>query len=300
MKEETLGKKIWRVIYPLITYNAVSYVVAFAATYIITAFVAVGKGTISTQDAYVKLREEVYTILVTYTYEIQATAALIAIPLMLYYMRRDRKRRTAAQTLHVYQKVQPQWLGLVLALGFSASIVANNLMLMSGLQQSVEGYEELVALMFKGNLVIELLGLGLIIPIAEELVFRVLMYGRLKEFVDFRLAALSAAACFGAAHGNLVQAIFGFFLGLLMIYVYERYHSAWAPILFHVVSNVLAVLQEETTLLDPFYSSRTLFFVSTFVMAIVVVGMVMLIEKFVISEELEVVYEEPAAEAVEE
>lgn len=286
MREETLGKRLWRVVYPMLAYNAVSYLVSFVTAFIIMEVVSQGFGMIQTNEAYVDFLNEVTKVAVSYTYEMQSVAALMSIPILMLFMRMDKSRRLAEGTWKTYERVNPVLLVLAALLGFSASYVANNFMLMSGLQQMVEGYEELVALMFKGNLVVELLGLGIVIPIAEELVFRQLMYGRMKEFMDFRVAAVSASLCFGAAHGNMVQAIFSFCLSLLMIYLYERFHTIWAPILFHMVSNILAVLQAETPVLDPFFNSRPMFFGSTAIVCVILIGAVVLIEKFVCSEEI--------------
>ena len=42
-----------------------------------------------------------------------------------------------------------------------------------------------------------------------------------------------SALMFGLYHGNLVQAIYGFVLGYLAVYIYEKYGSLKASILFH-------------------------------------------------------------------
>jgi len=43
---------------------------------------------------------------------------------------------------------------------------------------------------------------------------------------------------FGCYHGNLVQAVYGSLLGLLIAYTYEKYKSFAAPVLFHAAANV--------------------------------------------------------------
>lgn len=284
-KEDGFGRKLWRTVYPLLAYNGISYVVSIVATFIIIGVVSVQYDSIHTADLYQSFLEQVLQVSASYVYEIQALAALISIPIMVLFLRMDKKRRTAEGTWKEYDKVSPVLFALAIGLGLASSYVANNLMLISGLQQSTEGYAELSESFFKGNLVSELLGLGVIIPIVEELVFRGLMYERLKEFMDMKFAVITAAVCFGLVHGNVVQAVFSIFLGFLLIYVYERYHSVLAPILFHVASNVLAVFQSETGVFDVLYSGRGIFYGSTLVMCAVLVGVVVLIEKLVHSEE---------------
>jgi membrane protease YdiL (CAAX protease family) len=284
-EETSMSRRIWRAVYPLLAYNGISYLISLLATFIIMAIVSLQYGSIGTADVYRSFLEKVLQISTAYVYEIQAAAALISIPVMLLFMRMDRKRKKAEGTWKEYGKVSPVLYLLPLFLGLSASYAANNLMLISGLEEVTTEYAQLSESFFKGNLLIELLGLGIIIPIVEEMVFRGLMYERIKEFLDLKWAVFVAALSFGVVHGNLVQGIFSFFLGLLMIYVYERFHSLLAPILFHVVSNVLAVVQTETGWLDGLFSGPVVFYGSTVAMCAVLIGMVLLIEKNVHSYE---------------
>lgn len=284
--ETGTGRRVWRVFYPVLAYNGISYLISLLATFLIMGAVSLQYDSIRTLAVYQEVMERVLEISLSYVYEIQAAAALLSIPLMIWFMRMDKKRRTAEGTWRRYEKVRPMQYAFVLGLGLAASYAANNMLLLSGLEEMTEEYVQLTESFFKGNLAVELLGLGLIIPIVEEMVFRGLMYERLKEFLDLKLAVVLAAFSFGAVHGNLVQGIFSFFLGLLLIYVYERYHSLLAPILFHMASNILAVFQSETNFLDVFFSGRFSFYGSTLLMCGVLVGMVFFIERYVHSEEI--------------
>lgn len=284
--ETGMGRRIWRVFYPMFAYNGISYLVSFAATFLILGVVSLQYDSIRTLAVYQEIMEKVLEISLSYAYEIQAAAGLLSIPLMNLFLRMDKKRRMAEGTWHDYEKVRPVQYLFALGLGLASSYAANNMLLISGLMETTEEYAQLAEQFFKGNLAAELLGLGLVIPVVEEMVFRGLMYERLKEIMDFRWAAVLAAVSFGAAHGNLVQGIFSFFLGLLMVYVYERYHSLLAPVLFHMVSNILAVIQSETSWLDKLFSGPVLFYGSTLLMCGVLVGMVLLIEKHVHSREI--------------
>ncbi|MCI8514994.1 MAG: CPBP family intramembrane metalloprotease [Lachnospiraceae bacterium] len=292
-KSETgAGRKLWRVFYPALAYNGVSYLVSLLATFVIMGAVSLQYDSIHTAALYQEFLEKVLEISLSYAYEIQAAAALLSIPLMMWFLRMDKKRKKAEGTWRVYEKVAPMHYLFVLLLGLAASFAANNMMVISGLAGASEEYTQLTESFFKGNLAIEFLGLGLIIPIAEEMVFRGLMYERMKEILDFKWAVVLAAFSFGVVHGNLVQGVFSFFLGLLMIYVYERYHSLLAPVLFHMASNILAVIQSETGFLEGLLKGPALFYGSTLAMSGVLVGMVLLIEKYVQAGE---VLEEAAA-----
>ena len=79
---------------------------------------------------------------------------------------------------------------------------------------------------------------GLISPIAEEVVFRGLVYNRLRRYFPLWFAVTFSSFLFGIYHGNIVQAIYGFILGFLITWVYEKYGSFFMPILYHSFANI--------------------------------------------------------------
>ncbi|GAB4217260.1 MAG: hypothetical protein OHK0022_59330 [Roseiflexaceae bacterium] len=81
---------------------------------------------------------------------------------------------------------------------------------------------------------------GVIVPIAEELLFRGVLYNWLRSR-GFWLAALVSSALFGLVHGHLTIGIIAFVLGLVCAWVYERSRSLWAPIAVHIGFNVLGI-----------------------------------------------------------
>lgn len=82
-------------------------------------------------------------------------------------------------------------------------------------------------------------------PILEELLFRGMIYRRLRDFCNAKLAIIISAVFFGVFHGNLVQFVYAFIIGLMLAYVYEKMKTIWAPIVFHVGANLLSVLITE-------------------------------------------------------
>ena len=93
-----------------------------------------------------------------------------------------------------------------------------------------------------GQAVLQILGLGILVPLAEELVFRGLMYGRMKRLMPVKLAALLSALLFALYHGNPIQIIFAFPMALVLTAVYEHGKLFVFPILFHMGANLTAVL----------------------------------------------------------
>jgi membrane protease YdiL (CAAX protease family) len=79
-------------------------------------------------------------------------------------------------------------------------------------------------------------------PLAEEALFRGLLYGGLRSRLGTVLAAVVSAAVFGAAHMNASLFLPLGVAGLLLALVYERSRSLWPSTVAHATLNGLAVL----------------------------------------------------------
>lgn len=76
-------------------------------------------------------------------------------------------------------------------------------------------------------------------PLAEELVFRAMLFRTLRKGFCFWAAALISGAVFGIYHMNLVQGIYAGLLGLLLAWFYEKTNSLLGCYLFHFLFNLL-------------------------------------------------------------
>lgn len=83
---------------------------------------------------------------------------------------------------------------------------------------------------------------GLAAPFVEEVVFRGLIFTRLKQYFPVWTAVGVSAVIFGGYHGNLVQGVYAFIQGLLMAYVFQLYGTLTAPVLFHAAANISVFL----------------------------------------------------------
>ncbi len=91
-----------------------------------------------------------------------------------------------------------------------------------------------------------LLVVGLIGPVLEEMLFRgIFLRSFLNQYSRTRAIVLSSLI-FGAAHFNVYQFVVGFFVGLLLGWLYERTRSLWPCIVFHVAYNSLLIWLGDT------------------------------------------------------
>lgn len=123
-------------------------------------------------------------------------------------------------------------------LAFLSAIGINILFDQFGITQSSESFQQVHDLQYGVQFAAGLILYGLVSPVAEEAVFRGLIYNRMKRCFSDRIAWVVSSLLFGCYHGNLVQAVYGIILGLLIAWLYERYESFAAPVLFHSVANI--------------------------------------------------------------
>ena len=62
--------------------------------------------------------------------------------------------------------------------------------------------------LFAGQAMVQLLGLGVLVPLAEELIFRGLIYTRIRKRIPAGAAIFFSALLFALFHGNVIQMIF--------------------------------------------------------------------------------------------
>lgn len=131
---------------------------------------------------------------------------------------------------------------LIAAASIAFSIAGNNLVNISPLPELSESYEETSAMLMSGSLMLQLLCVGILAPVVEELVMRGLLYERLREFMKPKWAIFLGGVLFGVFHGNLVQGIYAACCGWFLCWLMETYHSLKATVLSHMVSNLAVSL----------------------------------------------------------
>lgn len=83
---------------------------------------------------------------------------------------------------------------------------------------------------------------GIVSPLAEETLFRGLLYNRMKLYFPTFWSMILSSLFFGLYHGNLVQGLFGFLLGMVIVWLYELYGKWYVPVVFHGIVNICSWL----------------------------------------------------------
>lgn len=76
-------------------------------------------------------------------------------------------------------------------------------------------------------------------PLAEEIVFRAMIFRTLRKGFAFWPAAVLSGIAFGVYHMNLIQGVYASLLGILLAYIYEKTNSLLGVYLFHLSFNLM-------------------------------------------------------------
>lgn len=130
----------------------------------------------------------------------------------------------------------------VIALGFMMEIVASVILetVLQFFPETSREYSEMVSQMIEPTLQMILL-VVVVSPIIEELIFRGAVLSIAKKITPFYVANIIQALLFGIYHGNIVQGIYAFLLGLLIGCLKKRYGKLIYTILFHMSLNLTGV-----------------------------------------------------------
>lgn len=139
-------------------------------------------------------------------------------------------------------KIEKMDLLLLAALGAVAALFMNAAFDALHITESSRAYQQVADNQFALPLFWGLILYGMVSPLAEELVFRGLVYNRLRRQYPYPVAVVASSILFGVFHGNVVQAAYGFILGLLLTWTYERYGSFLVPVLLHAMANISVYL----------------------------------------------------------
>ena len=232
MKTST-GYKIWQIVYPIGIY----YVVSSLAYFVLTLF----------------LGEDTQTYMVR-----QMFCSAVTIPVIQSFYMQDKHTEEIVYGKRTFS-VNPWflWMAGIAAVGMALlGFAVNNLIAMTGLVGVSAGFERANTAFFGGTVLYELLGSCLLIPVAEELIFRGVVFKRLKLYIGAVPAMVLSALIFGIMHVNLVQCLYAAVLGFGLALLYEKTNLFCIPVIGHIAANLVAVARAETGIFDfAFYSS---------------------------------------------
>ena len=175
--------------------------------------------------------------------------AVCTLPFLAVWYARDRKQETCSgaergenKGRHAPPLALPAACLLCLVSGAVLSAVSAQLMRLLGMygrfsNAAQEAYQASPAIWL-------ILGPGLLAPLYEELLYRGLLYGRLKREMTGAAAALASSLAFAAGHGNVIQFLYAFPMGILLCRVSEAFGgNILLPVMMHLGANLYSVVR---------------------------------------------------------
>lgn len=92
------------------------------------------------------------------------------------------------------------------------------------------------------QIIVQIICSGILGPILEELVFRGIVYNKLKDFNKPMTSIILTSVIFALFHSDIINAIYAFGVSFILIYLYEKYKTLKAPILMHMTLNITIIL----------------------------------------------------------
>lgn len=152
------------------------------------------------------------------------------------FLKMDFLKKTAHKALR---------LALCALLGITASLAFNiGIELITELSASgknvfgSERYEAVEAIQYSVPIGIGIVLYGIVSPLVEEIVFRGVLYNRIRKFYSTKIAVFFSALLFGLFHANLPQFLYATAMGMLMAACYTYIGCFAAPVLMHMSANL--------------------------------------------------------------
>lgn len=236
-KKETISYKLWRILYPVLLHIGMSSLIAYGAMAVLMVIQMTKTGSIDVA-AVANWIFQMNSLLT-------AVSCGVLIPIGYWFFHKDewkRKDQGLRSRLMTADRFGVKQLLLVIAFFIMYSVLVNQLIQWSGLHILFPYYsEEVAASLFNTSiLLIVYLAVALLAPISEELIYRGLIYRRLRDYIGIKWAMVMSALIFGLIHGNMVQFVFAFLIGVALAAVYERYKTIWAPVAAHMAVNLFS------------------------------------------------------------
>jgi uncharacterized protein len=145
-------------------------------------------------------------------------------------------------------RTQFLWIALLLALAINPIRAFVALIVQMFVGSGLEALEGRAEILTAGGFswpafLITLIGVGILIPFAEELYFRGLLHNWFAEHFSFWPRVLLSSAVFGLGHFDSIGVVLSsFIMGIVIAIAYERTKTLWLPIAIHAVTNSGAIV----------------------------------------------------------
>lgn len=238
--------KIWRVAYPILLCLFINMMVQVVFTIAVTMaeFSAIHDGGAWSYFSSYNFSGDIERVVNEHTLVVTLLSGIITIPVALWLMKKDENAVQFKTVKEHMSEISFHSSYFIVLLGVLASAGISKAVTIFPIDNIIGSYENIRTEFASNDLIWQILALVFAGPCMEELIFRGLVYKRIKRYTKSMAGVYISALLFGAYHFNLVQGIYAFALGVLLCYVYEKYDTILAPILLHISANLTALVMD--------------------------------------------------------
>ena len=239
-KNYSIARRIWRIIYPPLMFIGIQFFVMVVAGFIVgmnTAFGAISGG-IDLSNVE-QIMEEAINAVLGQSMLILLISNLVSIAVFLPIWLKTRRRAEP------YKNEKPVMVCLLTIGLFAAfNVVQMLIFALMDVMKYFPEYEEISDMIVMGPLVIQVISVGFVAPIVEELVFRGILINRMK-WMPIWAAVLIQGVIFGLVHMNVFQGLYAFVAGILLGIIFVKFRSIIVVIAGHMAYNTISILLSE-------------------------------------------------------
>jgi len=134
-------------------------------------------------------------------------------------------------------------------------VALNNFIAMTPLVEVSAGFQNANENFFAGVFLVEILASCVVVPIAEELLFRGIVLKRATMMAGETMGIVCSALLFGVIHMNLVQFVYATIIGALLAVIVAKTKRVSLAVIGHATANLIAILRAETGVLEFSYQA---------------------------------------------
>lgn len=232
-KKALSSRSTWQKVVGLVLWVAVGYAVAQALLTLFVLFLSwIG---VPLQFINQAVLQTIYAALVY----LVTIAVVIGVPWWV------RKSRTNKQELGITRL--PSWLdiglapaGFIIYLLATAAITSLATSFIPGFDATQAQETGFANLSYRYEYILAFATLVVIAPLAEEILFRGYLFGKLRKYLPAWIAIIITSALFALVHGQWNVGLDVFALSLVLCMLREITGNIWAGVLLHIMKNALA------------------------------------------------------------
>ena len=276
--------KIWRAVYPVLLYLALQ-IFFIAAVSFISGILQVYDSLTGAEAINIDLENAVAQNAIIIT----GLLAFSAIPFMAGLYADDVSKWGFDDGIEVNKTNLKDYI-MVILLGASLALTLNIALtfIFNVFKINDQVFEEVNKSISNTVIAAQFLVVVILGPIVEELIFRGLVYRRMRKYFSNIPAVIMSSFLFGLIHFNISQGVYAGLIGILLAYIYYKKENIFLCIGYHMGANATAILI--SSLIDGFENDIAkgivIMLYALFAIIISIIGLVYVIKMRVNKNEL--------------